>query len=186
MSAASHQVAMNGTVAIPALRRDCLAIASRKPLLHVERPRVGQCEPSRGGDMSRARRFALAVVACGVLAGCGVSTPAGPPSARALAHKIPGCGGIIAGTLSDMEAQDVTCTLQDGAPVEIGTFANASDERQWINSGGDPALPDSLYAGCCIQGQLWAATVGFNLSNGPMDVDFDTVIHAIGGRQVQG
>jgi hypothetical protein len=125
---------------------------SRKPLLHVERPRVGQCEPSRGGDMGRARRFALAVVACGVLAGCGVSTPAGPPSARALAHKIPGCGGITAGTLSDMKVQDVTCTLQDGAPVEIGAFANASDERQWINSGGDPASPDSFYAGCCIQG----------------------------------
>jgi hypothetical protein len=88
--------------------------------------------------MSRARRFALAVVARGVLAGCG-----------------------------------------------IGTFANASDERQWINSGGDPTSPDSLDAGC-IQGQLWAASVGFNLSNRPMDVDFDTVIHAIGGRQVQG
>ncbi len=124
----------------------------------------------------------IAVLAV-LLTGCGSS---GPPSARALARKIPGCSGISNGTPGAMESQDVLCTLQDGAQIEIGTFANTSDERQWIGDGGSPASPDPAYAGCCIQGNLWAATVGFNNSLGPMDVDFNAVMHALGGRMVQG
>jgi hypothetical protein len=85
-----------------------------------------------------------------------------------------------------MEIQDVTCTLQDGAPVEIGTFANSSDERQWILDGGSPISPDSAYAGCCVQGNGWAATVGFNNNLGPMDQDYNQVISALGGREVSG
>jgi hypothetical protein len=85
-----------------------------------------------------------------------------------------------------MEVQDVTCTLQDGAPVEIGTFVNPGDERQWISDGGSPTSPDPAYAGCCVQGKGWAATVGFNNSNGPMDQDYNYLISALGGREVDG
>jgi len=82
--------------------------------------------------------------------------------------------------------EDVTCTLQDGAQIEIATFANSGDERQWISDGGSPSAPDPAYAGCCIEGNGWAATVGFNNSQGPMDVDYNYVIKAIGRRQAQG
>lgn len=121
--------------------------------------------------------------ALALLAGCGSS---GPPSAHALATRIPGCGQIISNTPSVLELKDVTCTLEDGAQVEIGTFANSSDERKWISDGGSPISPDPAYAGCCIQGNGWAATVGFNNNNSPMDTDFHHVTSALGGRTVEG
>jgi hypothetical protein len=130
-------------------------------------------------------RKSLIPVAAAVvlLAACGSS---GPPSAHSLAAKIPGCGSITAGTPAVMEVQDVTCTLQDGAQIEIGTFANPADEKQWITDGGSPSSPDPAYAGCCIQGNNWAATVGFNNNSGPMNVDYKQVIAALGGREVNG
>jgi hypothetical protein len=130
----------------------------------------------------------IALTSVLVLTACGSSSPkpAGPPSASTLASKIPGCGDLLTNTPSVIAVEDVTCTLQDGAPIEIATFANSADERQWIADGGYPPDPDPAYAGCCIEGNGWAATVGFNSSLGPMDVDYNYVIKAIGGRQVQG
>jgi hypothetical protein len=123
-----------------------------------------------------------------VLAACGGSVPhpPSPPSAAALAHKIPGCGQLITDFhLSVLTRQDVSCTLQDGAGVEIATFASQGDERQWISDGGDPSTPDPSYAGCCIEGNGWAATIGFPSGGGPI-ADFDRVLSAIGGRKVSG
>ena len=126
----------------------------------------------------------LSVAACST-----TSTNATSPaslSATALANKIPGCGSPITNTPSVLARQDVTCTLQDGAQIEIVTFTSSGDERQWISDGGYPSDPDPVYAGCCVEGNDWAATVGFNNSQGPTDVDYNQVISAIGGRQVTG
>jgi hypothetical protein len=142
--------------------------------------------PNDDATISRVNRSLLSVAAVALtlnLAACGSSAPL---TARQLAAKIPGCTGTFANTPAVMEEQDVTCTLVDGAPVDIGTFATAGDERQWISDGGSPASPDPAYAGCCIQGDGWAATVGFNSSLGPMDVDYRQVIKALGGRMVTG
>lgn len=125
---------------------------------------------------------AVAVVL--LLAGCGSS---GPPSAHSLAAKISGCSGITPGTPAVMEVQDVTCNLPDGAPVEIGTFANSSAEQHWISDGGSPMSPDPMFGGCCVQGSGWAATVGWgNNGVGGGAADFPKVISALGGRQVDG
>jgi hypothetical protein len=127
---------------------------------------------------------ALAVVAAGC--GGGTASKHTTASATALAHKIPGCSSLITNTPSVLARQDVICTLQDGAQVEIATFAKSGDELRWISDGGSPDSPDPAYAGCCIEGKDWAATVGFNASSGPMDVDYRQVISAVGGREVTG
>ena len=91
-----------------------------------------------------------------------------------------------------MELQDVTCSLGQ-IPVEIGTFANAHDEHRWISDGGSPMAPDPHYPGCCIQGDLWAATVdfsklkaevGYYSAMDPTAVLFNAITYAHGGSQV--
>jgi hypothetical protein len=125
-----------------------------------------------------------AAVAVALLAGCGSS---GPSSAHALAAQITGCDGILSQTPAVMEITDVTCTLRNGAQVEIGTFANSNDEKQWISAGGSPESPDPAFAGCCIQGNDWAATVGWgNNVNTGNEAGFRKVISALGGRAVNG
>lgn len=54
--------------------------------------------------------------------------------------------------------------------------------RSLRRTRGYPSDPDPVYAGCCIEGNDWAATVGFNNSQGPLDVDYNQVISASGGR----
>jgi hypothetical protein len=125
-----------------------------------------------------------AVAAIVVLAGCS-STPASL-TARHLATRIPGCTQITEETPAVMEIQDVTCTLPDGAIVEIATFATSNDERRWILDGGSPQSPDPAYAGCCIQGNKWAAAVGFSIVGKPGIIDDQLVTKAIGGRIVSG
>lgn len=68
----------------------------------------------------------------------GLRTTAEPPTARALAAKIPGCTGMTIGTPTVMEIQDVTCNLSDGAPVEIGAFANSRDELALLTGSCEP------------------------------------------------
>jgi hypothetical protein len=99
--------------------------------------------------ISRMKPLAVLIAAALLLAAC--SSPA-PLTARQLAGKIPGCSGTYASTPAVLEEQDVTCTLPDGAPVTIGTFAASRDETAWISDGGSPASPDPAYAGCCVQG----------------------------------
>jgi hypothetical protein len=121
--------------------------------------------------------------ALAVVAGCGSS---GPPSASSLAQKIPGCAHVTADTPAVDEVQQVGCIRPDGAVITVGTFSSSANETQWISTGGDPAASDPAFSGCCIQGSGWAATVGFNAQSGPVDVDYQSVISAIGGREVQG
>jgi hypothetical protein len=123
----------------------------------------------------------LALAACGSAQAHHAAVSAG-----ALARRIPACGSLVTNTPSVLARQDVSCTLQDGSQVEIATFANSNDERHWISDGGSPDAPDPAYAGCCIEGKGWAATVGLNSINRPMDVDFRHVMSAIGGREVTG
>lgn len=128
---------------------------------------------------------AAVLAAVALLAACGTSAPHHPAlTAASLAHRIPGCAGITPGTPTSSEKQDVTCVMPDNAQVEIGTFATTADERKWVSDGGYPPAHDPVFAGCCIQGDGWAATVGFG-SNGEVN-DFPAVIKAIGGRQVSG
>ena len=94
-----------------------------------------------------------------------------------------------------MELQDVTCTLGDGVPVEVGTFANAQGDGEDAGIGGgllmshDPDYPGRPR----IEGDLWAATVDFNKLKAevgyysamdPTAVDFSVITSALGGRQV--
>ena len=142
--------------------------------------------------ISHARRrwlLAAVVVTVAAVAACGTSKP---PSARDLAAKISGCTHITARTPAVMELQDVTCS-HGGTPVEIGTFANAHQEHRWIADGGSPMSPDPDYAGCCVQGDLWAATVDFNklkaesgyyFALDPTAVMFAEIEDALGGSQV--
>jgi hypothetical protein len=103
-----------------------------------------------------------AAVVLALLVGCGSS---GPPSATSLAQKIPGCANISTNTPAVDEVQEVTCTLNDGSIITIGTFSSSGNETQWISDGGYPSDPDPAYVGCCVEGSGWAAQVGFNNSN---------------------
>jgi len=77
---------------------------------------------------------------------------------------------------------DVTCSLPDGSLLEIATFATQTGETQWIENGGTgPGPPDPSYAGCCIQGNGWAATVG---APDYVGQGATVVTLAIGGRVV--
>jgi hypothetical protein len=113
------------------------------------------------------------------------TTPAGTaaPSAMSLAQKITGATGCQAATPDPTSTGDVTCTLPDGSQLELATFTTSADETQWIRDGGTGLPPDPSYAGCCIQGSGWAATVG-----APAYVVRGSVpvIAALGGRVVTG
>ena len=93
-----------------------------------------------------------------------------------LARRIPGC--------ADRDAagrHDATCTLRDGSAVTIATFTTAAAERAWLQHGGGGNPPDPSFAGCCVFGNGWAATVGPGTRHVPGDRDFTRVIRAIGG-----
>ena len=123
---------------------------------------------------------AAALTALVLLAACGSSTPHhAAPTAAGLARRIPGCGTPAVNTPSVLEIADVTCTMAS-EQVTIATFATAADEKKWIADGGYPADPDPIYAGCCVQGHLWAATVD------GITYDFGLVIKVLGGRRVSG
>jgi hypothetical protein len=130
----------------------------------------------------RALIFIPAAVAA--LAACGGS--ASPPSASALAAKIPGCSyNAMSGQAPDvLSTGEYYCNLQDGATVEIATFANTANEQKWILDGGSPISPDPAFAGCCIEGAGWAATVSSDIGMGAADQGY--VIKAIGGKMVSG
>jgi hypothetical protein len=100
----------------------------------------------------------LALTACGggSSGGSGSSTTS---SAMALAKKIPGTSGCQTQIPDVNVTQDVICQLSDGSALEIATFTDQADETQWIQNGGSGSPPDPSYAGCCIEGTLWAATV---------------------------
>lgn len=128
-----------------------------------------------------------------MLTACG-STATVPSSARTLAARISGCVHVTAQKSVQMELQDVTCIFPGAdESVDIATFANSGDEHRWIADGGSPTSPDPHYPGCCVQGNLWAATVDFNSLKAedgywsaldPTAVEFSEIIYAIGGRQV--
>jgi hypothetical protein len=137
------------------------------------------------------KRILVPISAALLLAACGGSAPSpgssAPPSATSLAQKIPGCSGAAADTPSVLETGEATCTLPDGSLITVGTFSSSASETQWIQDGGSPSSPDSLYVGCCIQGSGWAATVGFSDdTQSPIGANYQTVISAIGGRHVTG
>ena len=134
---------------------------------------------------------ALAVLA---LAGCSSSTttavtvsspaaPAAPPPALTLLHRIPGVTGCAAATADPEDLTQATCQLPDGSLVEVATFATAADEMQWIEGGGAGSPADPSYAGCCIQGAGWAATVG---APDYVDRGAAVVTPVLGGRVVNG
>jgi hypothetical protein len=114
-----------------------------------------------------------------VTAGAG----SGHPSAMALAQKIAGVTGCGQSTPDVESTGDVICSLSDGSQVELATFATQSAEMQWIQNGGTGSPPDPAYAGCCIQGNLWAATVS---APDYVDSGSTAVIAALGGRVVNG
>ena len=118
----------------------------------------------------------IAVTACGG----GGSTAT---TAQSLAQRIPGCGSIVVNTPPVMAEQDVTCTTTDNEQIEVVTFASSADETQWITDGGEPIAPDPVYAGCCVQGNGWAAAVA---GPGGSGYDLDPVVKALGGREVSG
>lgn len=126
------------------------------------------------------------------LAACG--TPAAPhahdtaqtpahPSAMSLARKIPGVTGCQDATPDATSTGDVICNLPDGSQLELATFSASAAEDQWLADGGTGSPPDPSYAGCCIQGNGWAATVGAPDYAVKGSVP---VIAALGGRVVNG
>lgn len=125
---------------------------------------------------------AAAAIAC---AACS-SSSASSLSASQLAHKISGCAAFTTDTPASIETAEATCTLADGSLVTIGTFPTSGAEQQWIQDGGSTLSPDPAFAGCCIQGSGWAATVGLNNAGTPLEPDYQAVLSAIGGRQVNG
>ena len=131
---------------------------------------------------------ALIAAALLSLAACGGAAPShgassAPPSALALARKIAGVTGCQQQTPDVEVASDVTCDLPGGSQVEIAAFATHAGEVQWIANGGSGSPPDPSYAGCCIEGTLWAATVG---APDYVDTGSVPVIRALGGRVVNG
>jgi hypothetical protein len=135
--------------------------------------------------------FAIAAAATVLtLAACGgtanTASTSGSPSATALEHKIPGCGQITVNPSPQVgDVQDVTCVLANGTQVDLATFAAQAAELAWIQNGGEGSPPDPSFAGCCIEGNLWAAT-GSWIGNDGDQVFFQPVIAAIGGKQVSG
>lgn len=136
-----------------------------------------------------AVRKHLPVLAAVIAAAAACSSPPAPPAAltaQQLAQKITQCSGVTADTPSSIETAEASCTLADGSPVTIGTFATSGAEQQWIQAGGSPSSPDPLYVGCCVQGDGWAATVGFAADGSSLESGYRIVMSALGGRQVTG
>lgn len=76
---------------------------------------------------------AVAAVAAAVaLAGCGGAAPS-PPSAWALAHKLPGCSPAVqpGSQLAKFAREVLACKAGQFAGVEIATFRNTKDARAW-------------------------------------------------------
>jgi len=117
--------------------------------------------------------MAVGVIACAAaLAGCGGSSP---PSARALALKVPGCSHPVAFPPSVYARQEVTC-VTPYATVDVATFGTQGDERSWLVSLGRQGGSE------CIQGSHWAAGVQSDRTpTNPTDVK---VSRALGGRLV--
>ena len=90
--------------------------------------------------------------------------------------KIPGCtASLLTSPPGPTVAQEVSCTLGDGTVVEIATFTSSAAEGSWITGQGE-------YDACCVQGNLWAATVDATVI--PSEPDWQKVLSAIGGREV--
>lgn len=106
-----------------------------------------------------------------------------PPSAMSLAQQVAGVTGCSNATPDATSTGDVICELPDGSALELATFASVANEQQWIEDGGTGLPPDPSYAGCCIQGSGWAATVG---TPDYVDRGSVAVIAALGGRVVNG
>lgn len=135
-----------------------------------------------------AAAVVLGLAACSsTTAGTAATAPSSATTAAAsamtLAQKVAGVTGCQNATPDAISAGDVTCQLPDGSQLELATFASQAAETQWIGDGGTGTPPDPSYAGCCIQGSGWAATVG-----APDYVDRGSVavIAALGGRVVRG
>lgn len=112
---------------------------------------------------------------------------AGPVAASGLADKIPGCSGLITSTPSVISLEGIACTLQDRVQVEFATFARCGHELQRISDGGSSSESNPANAGCCIvQEDRRTAAVRANHVREPIDVDYNHVSKAIGGREAQG
>jgi hypothetical protein len=143
-------------------------------------------------DHNRSAELWLPFLVTGILAlaGCGgssthsPSSSSSPPSAMALAQKVPGTSGCQTQTPDVEVTQDVICQFANGSQLEIATFASGADETQWIQNGGSGSPPDPSYAGCCVEGALWAATIGGPDYAGSSGAS--PVISAVGGRVVNG
>ena len=98
-----------------------------------------------------------------------------------LAQKISGVTGCHDATADFGATGDVICDLADGSPLELATFPTQSAETHWIQRGGSGSPPNHYYPGCCIGGNLWAATVGLPDYVGQGSVP---VIKALGGQIV--
>jgi hypothetical protein len=123
--------------------------------------------------MRKPAVLALAGVAT-LLAACG-SAAKPPPSAAALAHKIPGTYSCGSQQPSVLATADVQCLVRDGGGViELATFASSGDEVKWIEQ--------NAFYGCCVQGTGWAADYTFSAGSS----GFSLITKAIGGRVVSG
>jgi hypothetical protein len=98
------------------------------------------------------RILAAAALAALALAACSSAAP-GPPSARSVITKIPGCSrpSLPSGGADVQARQELRCDNRD-ASIFLATFTSAALERQWIIAQN---------AGVCslIQGPGWAALV---------------------------
>lgn len=122
--------------------------------------------------MITVRRAAClaALLAC-VLAACS----SGPPSARDLILKAPGChqpftpsGGVA------VQAQDEQECLTPDAEVFVATFASSGLQQSWLTAQGP---------GCeCIRGDMWAAMV--SVTGGDFSTVTAKVARALGGTVV--
>lgn len=127
-------------------------------------------------------RRVLPVVAVLALAACSsaVTTASSTrPSAMALAQKIPGVTSCRDVAPDAGSTGAVACRLADGDPLKLVTFSARPAEMRWIQNGGTGSLPYPSNGACCIEGSLWAATVGlpdYVVHGSP------PVIKALGGK----
>jgi hypothetical protein len=101
----------------------------------------------------------LAGLACPLVLLAIVGCSSGPPSARQVAVKIPGCRPHPYSGPQSFVAQVVTCTTSGprGATIWVANFNTRSNERGWLRNGGG-ILP----AGQCIRGTGWAAIISWD------------------------
>ena len=128
-----------------------------------QRPRIAQAAGNGPADLSLARLLKLAaIVTVTMLTSC-ASRPAKPHSALKLAARVRGCTRIRTQKPVRMEFKHVTCAFAGGdEPIAIAAFTSYGAERRWIPDCGSPDSPGPRYQGCCVQGNLWAATADFN------------------------